>query len=54
VHAIILGHVSEVNNTPEKVRISARDGLGLLYEENSLIIATQDGTSGTCPQVMKL
>ncbi|MCX6687585.1 MAG: MBL fold metallo-hydrolase [Methanoregula sp.] len=54
VHAIILGHVSEVNNTPEKVRTSARDGLGLLYEETSLIIATQDGTSDTCPQVMNL
>jgi phosphoribosyl 1,2-cyclic phosphodiesterase len=54
VHAIILGHVSEVNNTPEKVRLSARDGLGLLYEESSLIVATQGGTSDTCPQVMRL
>jgi hypothetical protein len=54
VHTIILGHVSEVNNTPEKVRMSARDGLGLMYEETSLIVATQDGTSGILPQVMNL
>jgi phosphoribosyl 1,2-cyclic phosphodiesterase len=54
VHKVILGHVSEVNNTPVKVRISARDGLGLLYEEASVIVATQDGTSDTCPQVMRL
>jgi phosphoribosyl 1,2-cyclic phosphodiesterase len=54
VHTIILGHVSEVNNTPEKVRMSARDGLGLMYEETSLIVATQDGTSGILPQVMSL
>jgi hypothetical protein len=54
VHAIILGHVSEVNNTPEKVRISARDGLGLLYDETSLVIATQNGTSDASPQVLRL
>ncbi len=54
VHMIILGHVSEINNTPKKVRMSARDGLGLLYEETSLIVATQDGTSETCPQVLRL
>jgi phosphoribosyl 1,2-cyclic phosphodiesterase len=54
VHAIILGHVSEVNNTPEKVRISARDGLGLLYDETSLVIATQNGTSDASPQVLHL
>jgi phosphoribosyl 1,2-cyclic phosphodiesterase len=54
MHMIILGHISEVNNTPQKVRTSAREGLGLLYEEGSLIIATQNGTSDTCPQVMRL
>ena len=54
VHAIILGHISEVNNTPEKVRLSARDGLGLLFDETSLTIATQAGTSDTRPQVLSL
>jgi phosphoribosyl 1,2-cyclic phosphodiesterase len=54
VHAMILAHVSEVNNTPEKVRLSARNGLGLLYDETSITIATQGGTSETCPQVLDL
>jgi phosphoribosyl 1,2-cyclic phosphodiesterase len=53
VKTIILAHVSEVNNTPEKVRISAQNGLGLLYDETSLTIATQAGTSDTCPQTVR-
>ncbi|WAC04705.1 MAG: MBL fold metallo-hydrolase [Methanoregula sp.] len=54
VHSMILAHVSEVNNTPEKVRLSAQNGLGLLYGETSITIATQAGTSDTCPQVLNL
>jgi hypothetical protein len=51
---MILAHVSEINNTPEKVRLSARDGLGLLYDETSITIATQAGTSDEYPQVLDL
>jgi hypothetical protein len=51
---MILAHISEVNNTPEKVRLCARDGLGLLYGETSVTIATQAGTSDACPQVLNL
>ena len=54
VHAMILAHISEVNNTPEKVRLSAQNGLGLLYGETSVTIATQAGTSDACPQVLNL
>ena len=54
VHAMILAHISEVNNTPEKVRLCAQNGLGLLYGETSVTIATQAGTSDACPQVLNL
>jgi hypothetical protein len=33
---------------------SAREGLGLFYEEKKVVIATQSGTSGSCPQWIKL
>lgn len=54
VPQVILAHLSEVNNTPERVIASAREGLGLFYEEKRVIIATQCGTSGSCPQRIKL
>ncbi len=54
VPRIILAHLSEMNNTPERVLASARQGLGLYYEEKTVIIATQCGTSCTCPQDIKL
>ena len=53
VPRIILAHLSETNNTPDKVIASAREGLGLFYEEKTLVIATQCGTSGSCPQQIK-
>ena len=46
VPQVILAHLSETNNTPEQVMASAREGLGLFYEETTLVIATQCGTSG--------
>ena len=33
VPQVILAHLSEINNTPEKARVSAREGLGLFFEE---------------------
>ncbi|MFA4861716.1 MBL fold metallo-hydrolase [Methanoregula sp.] len=51
---VILAHLSEMNNTPEKAKGSARDGLGLFYEERRVIVATQDGTSPSCPQELRL
>ena len=54
VPQIILAHLSEINNTPERARAGAREGLGLYYGEKTLIIATQDGTSPACPQQIVL
>ena len=54
MHTIVLAHLSEVNNTPEKARMSAQEGLGLFYDGTILVVATQEGTSETCPQVLYL
>jgi phosphoribosyl 1,2-cyclic phosphodiesterase len=54
VPQVILAHLSETNNTPERVMASAREGLGLFYDDKTVIIATQCGTSCTCPQYIKL
>lgn len=54
MHTIVLAHLSEVNNTPEKARMSAQEGLGLFYNEKIVVVATRDGTSRTCPQVICL
>jgi phosphoribosyl 1,2-cyclic phosphodiesterase len=50
VPRVILAHLSETNNTPDRVIASAREGLGLFYEEKTLVIATQCGTTASCPQ----
>ena len=43
VPQIILAHLSEMNNTPEKALLSAREGLGLFYHEICVTVATQAG-----------
>jgi phosphoribosyl 1,2-cyclic phosphodiesterase len=50
VPRIILAHLSEMNNTPEKALASARDGLGLFYEKDIVTVATQGGTTADHPQ----
>jgi len=50
---VILAHLSEVNNTPARAMSGAREGLGLFFEEKNIVIATQCGTSCTCPQCIK-
>ncbi len=54
VPRVILAHLSETNNTPERVTASARDGLGLFYDEMDVIVATQCGTSRASPQHFSL
>ena len=54
VPQIILAHLSEMNNTPEKALLSAREGLGLFYEETKVTVATQGGTSAEHPQCIIL
>jgi phosphoribosyl 1,2-cyclic phosphodiesterase len=54
VPLIILAHLSEINNTPERAIGSAREGLGLFYEIERVTVATQYGTHKNCPQRMQL
>lgn len=54
VPQVILAHLSETNNTPERVTDSARGGLGLFYDEINVIVATQCGTTKACPQHFSL
>ncbi len=41
LHAVVLAHLSEVNNTPEKAGANALDGLGLFSDAVTLRIAGQ-------------
>jgi phosphoribosyl 1,2-cyclic phosphodiesterase len=50
VPRIILAHLSEINNTPEKALHSARDGLGLFYQETTISVASQCGSTDADPQ----
>jgi phosphoribosyl 1,2-cyclic phosphodiesterase len=50
VSQVILSHLSEINNTPERARASAREGIGLFFDEKNLIVATQEGSSKVAPQ----
>lgn len=54
VPRVILAHLSEVNNTPEKAMGSARDGLGLFFERERVVVATQAGTRPGSPQQIVL
>jgi phosphoribosyl 1,2-cyclic phosphodiesterase len=54
VPQVILAHLSETNNTPEKAMGSAREGLGLFFEMEQVTVATQCGTRADCPQRMRL
>ncbi|MDO9034518.1 MAG: MBL fold metallo-hydrolase [Methanoregula sp.] len=51
---VILAHLSETNNTTERVTASARNSLGLYYDETNVIVATQCGTNRACPQHLSL
>jgi phosphoribosyl 1,2-cyclic phosphodiesterase len=53
VPQVILAHLSEMNNTPEKAMGSAREGLGLFFETERVTVATQGGTCKDCPQTMR-
>lgn len=42
LHAAMLGHLSEVNNSPDRALHSAREGLGLFPDAIDLVVAVQD------------
>ena len=50
ISQIMLAHLSEINNTPERAKTSAREGLGLFFNEKTLVVATQGGTTPESPQ----
>jgi len=54
VPQVILAHLSETNNTPEKAMVSAREGLGLFYETERVTVARQCGSNKDCRQQMQL
>ncbi|NMB79556.1 MAG: MBL fold metallo-hydrolase [Methanomicrobiales archaeon] len=54
VPEVILAHLSETNNTPEKALVSAQAGLGLFYEKARVVVATQCGPSESCRQQLIL
>jgi phosphoribosyl 1,2-cyclic phosphodiesterase len=54
VPQVVLSHLSEINNTPDRAWASARDGFGLYAEEKSLIVATQRGSTPESPQEIRL
>jgi phosphoribosyl 1,2-cyclic phosphodiesterase len=51
---VILAHLSEINNTPERALASARQGVGLFFDEKSICVATQVGSSAESLQSMVL
>jgi phosphoribosyl 1,2-cyclic phosphodiesterase len=54
VPRVVLSHLSEINNTPDRAWASAREGFGLYAEEKSLIVATQGGSTPDSPQEIRL
>jgi len=51
---VVLSHLSEINNTPERARASARDGMGLFFEEKTLVVASQQGSNQVSPQEIQV
>lgn len=51
---VILAHLSEINNTPERAMASARDGLGLFFAQACVSVATQAGPADNRDQSLSL
>ena len=54
VGAVMLAHLSQVNNTPGKARSSACSGLGLFMNDVRVTVASQDGSTPESPQEILL
>jgi phosphoribosyl 1,2-cyclic phosphodiesterase len=54
VPQVILAHLSEMNNTPDKAMGSAREGLGLFFEPERVTVATQCGSLSGSPHTIRL
>jgi phosphoribosyl 1,2-cyclic phosphodiesterase len=49
LHHVMLSHLSEVNNTPEKALATAREGVGLFMDEVEITIASNPGKDADWP-----
>ena len=54
VHMIMLAHLSEMNNTPEKALSTARQGAGLFSTDIEITVATNPGTGQGWPHGIRL
>ncbi|HON82280.1 MAG TPA: MBL fold metallo-hydrolase [Methanoregulaceae archaeon] len=54
VARIMLAHLSEVNNTPEKALASAREAVGLFAGDLDIAVASNPGTDPGWPQRIRL
>jgi phosphoribosyl 1,2-cyclic phosphodiesterase len=51
---VMLAHLSEINNTPEKALSSAREVTGLFSGEVTLVIASNPGSPAGWPNRIRL
>ncbi|OPX66507.1 MAG: ribonuclease Z [Methanoregulaceae archaeon PtaB.Bin056] len=54
VHTIMLAHLSETNNTPEKALATARQSAGLFSSDLEITVATNPGTGPVWPRGIRL
>jgi phosphoribosyl 1,2-cyclic phosphodiesterase len=54
VGKIMLAHLSETNNTPERALASAREGAGLFIDHVEITVATNPGATHPWPKKMSL
>lgn len=54
VHTIMLAHLSEMNNTPDKALSSAREGAGLFSSDLEVTVATNPGNGRGWPHGIRL
>ncbi|MCQ8894683.1 MAG: MBL fold metallo-hydrolase [Methanolinea sp.] len=54
IHAIMLAHLSEVNNTPERALSCARQAAGIFSSDLEISVATNTGSPAGWPRGIKL
>lgn len=54
VGAVMLAHLSQINNTPVKAKSTASSGLGLFMNDVQVIVASQEGSTAESPQEIVL
>jgi hypothetical protein len=54
LHHVMLSHLSEVNNTPEKALATAREGVGLFMDEVEITLASNPDKDKDWPGRMRV